>query len=318
MPAALGRAQWPHCPLDQGPRPLEAPPPLKAALTGVARAMSPLPGPSWGPLPRGGAQAFRVAVVPGSRHRCPSALDRGEKRRPTLRAPEAPAAHHGGLVLLGTRPGPGPRPPTAPAQEAAPHLRACTPGPGALACGPDSWLFWPQRAQPRLRPSPASEEARPASLRVAAGLPPRRGALRAQPSPLPGAGQKAALQPPAPRIPKFLAPPSTSRPQDGSKGVCAQPRRQAALAPQGGCLKKLPTRPTEGHPSDLRLLLVLSNRFTFSAEAPTRTQRHRAEAALKLLYKDHLRPSRGKHSRDEWKECTYRYVQTQCCTDTVL
>ncbi|XDB59150.1 hypothetical protein AB1E18_012551 [Capra hircus] len=202
--------------------------------------MSPLPGPSWGPLPRGGAQAFRVAVVPGSRHRCPSALDRGEKRRPTLRAPEAPAAHHGGLVLLGTRPGPGPRPPTAPAQEAAPHLRACTPGPGALACGPDSWLFWPQRAQPRLRPSPASEEARPASLRVAAGLPPRQGALRAQPSPLPGAGQKAELQPPAPRIPKFLAPPSTSRPQDGSKGhysslasyrVCSSQSGELSLAP---------------------------------------------------------------------------------------
>lgn len=124
--------------------------------------------------------------------------------------------------------------------------------------------------------------------------------------------------PPAPHIHKFSARPSTSRPQDGSTGVCAQPRRRAASIPQGGRLQKLPTRPTGGHPSDLPLLLVLSNRFTFSAEAPTRTQRHRAEAALKLLYKDHLPPSRGKHSRDAWKECTYRYVQTQCCTHSAV
>ena len=202
-----------------------------------------------------GCRARLQALLPLSRERSGGPLYAPRPQLPTA----------GGLLLLGTRPGPGSRPPTAPAQEAAPHPRACTsrPRPVGLTAGSSATA------------GPATAEAVP-SLRGSC-LP----ALCCRPSSSAGPSAGSALSPsrcraegipapPAPRIPKFSARPSTSRPQDGSKGVCAQPCRQAASAPQGGRLQKLPTRPTEGHPSNLPLLLILSNRFTFSAEALTR------------------------------------------------
>ena len=73
--------------------------------------------------------------------------------------PQLPALGASSCWAPGT--GPGPCPPTAPAQEAAPHPHACASGPGAPAYGPDGRPFWPQQDRLRLRLPPASEEAGP-------------------------------------------------------------------------------------------------------------------------------------------------------------
>lgn len=231
--------------------------------------MSPLPGPPWGPPPRSGAQAAsRVAAMLGSRHRCPSALERGEKRRPFLhtRGPSCPlweprpAGHQApGLDPVLPQPRPRRRPLTRMHAPPGPE-----PQPTGLMAGPSG------------HSGPGCSLGCPQPQRKQGLLP----TLCCRPCSLVGPSAGSALSPsqcwaegpPAPHIHKFSAQPSTSRPQNGSTGVCAQPRRQAASIPQGGRPQKLPTRPTGGHPSDLPLLLVLSNRFTFSAEAPTRTQ----------------------------------------------
>lgn len=151
----------------------KAPPSLSGSHRG-GRAMSPLRGPVHRVHCRGGGAQAQSSCHARLQAPLPSAPGSGkaEAHSGVPLRPWLPATQ--GLVLLGAGPGLDPRPPTAPAQEAAPLPSVhAPPGPGPAcgrAAGSSGW-----RAQPRLsRPQPP-EEARPAFPRVAAGLPPRQG-----------------------------------------------------------------------------------------------------------------------------------------------
>lgn len=211
-----------------------------------------------------------------------------------------------------------------PRKEAAPHPRACTsaPRPGTPASGlPAGAVLCSTTVGPCQGLAEAilsSRGRRSCPLPTPLDI----GPLQAQPFPSLGQGWEGGLLfPQHPTTTTLLIHTSSwlgqskSRLQNGPRGVCSQPLHLKRQCWHHGvdASRYCPPGPQKDEPGNL-LLLLLPQRplhFTFSAEPPTLdSEAPRLRQPTSCFTKDHLPPSREKHSRDEWKECTYRYVHT--------